>query len=298
MRAVPLSLVHCCGLDVSDPAQVQFLVDRNISIVWSPVSNLLLYGDTLDVERLRQAGINVALGSDWSPSGSKHVGRGEVRAAVSGGDRLDDERCGCVSHGHRQRQPVPRQRGAPGGSRKAPARICSSSKARSSSDNALEVFFTAEDRDVLATIVNGVPIYGRRAFLDQFDLPLQALPAREGSAARDRRCVCRPAEHRRGGCDRRDRGSPQVDGSAGPAEQPARQLRQAGLSGVCSVCAATSSRSMERAADREAAGQGDAADERPRADAAGAVRVWCGFKRMVWAAALTLAGAPARWAAR
>jgi hypothetical protein len=54
------------------------------------------------------------------------------------------------------------------------------------SDSALEVFFTAEDRDVLATVVNGVPIYGRRAFLEQFGLPLQDLPAREGSAARDK----------------------------------------------------------------------------------------------------------------
>jgi amidohydrolase family protein len=54
------------------------------------------------------------------------------------------------------------------------------------SDSALEVFFSTDDRHVLATIINGLPIYGRRSFLEQFGLPLQNLPAREGSAAKDK----------------------------------------------------------------------------------------------------------------
>src|SRR4029453_7960210 len=73
VRSSPLTLIHGCGIDTRNPEHLRFLRERDISIVWSPVSNLLLYGDTLDVETLLAEGINVALGSDWSPSGSKHA---------------------------------------------------------------------------------------------------------------------------------------------------------------------------------------------------------------------------------
>jgi cytosine/adenosine deaminase-related metal-dependent hydrolase len=186
VRAVPLSLVHCCGLDAADPAQTQFLANRNISIIWSPVSNLLLYGDTLDVERLRQHGINVALGSDWSPSGSKHVwdeAKFARRYLAAIGSAMSDADVFRMVTVNASRCLGSRALGRIEEGACADLFIIESPI---DSDSALEVFFSAEDRDVLATIVNGVPIYGRRAFLEQFELPLQALPAREGSAARDK----------------------------------------------------------------------------------------------------------------
>ncbi|MDB4957500.1 MAG: hypothetical protein JWO36_5069 [Myxococcales bacterium] len=42
-------------------------------IVWSPLSNLLLYGKTADVPTALKYNINVSLGSDWAPSGSANV---------------------------------------------------------------------------------------------------------------------------------------------------------------------------------------------------------------------------------
>jgi 5-methylthioadenosine/S-adenosylhomocysteine deaminase len=50
------------------------------SIVWSPFSNLWLYGRTTDVVAAGAAGLNVCLGADWSPSGSKSV-LGELKVA-------------------------------------------------------------------------------------------------------------------------------------------------------------------------------------------------------------------------
>jgi hypothetical protein len=50
------------------------------AIVWSPFSNLWLYGKTTDVVAARQAGLIVCLGADWSPSGSKSV-LGELKVA-------------------------------------------------------------------------------------------------------------------------------------------------------------------------------------------------------------------------
>jgi 5-methylthioadenosine/S-adenosylhomocysteine deaminase len=50
------------------------------AIVWSPFSNLWLYGQTTDVVAAREAGLIVCLGADWSPSGSKSV-LGELKVA-------------------------------------------------------------------------------------------------------------------------------------------------------------------------------------------------------------------------
>jgi Amidohydrolase family/Peptidase family S41 len=62
--------IHCAGLAGRD---YQIFRARGGSMVWSPLSNLLLYGGTADIERARAEELPVALGSDWSPSGSKNL---------------------------------------------------------------------------------------------------------------------------------------------------------------------------------------------------------------------------------
>ena len=51
------------------------------AVVWSPFSNLWLYGGTTDVVAARAAGIKVCLGSDWTPSGTRNV-LGELKIAA------------------------------------------------------------------------------------------------------------------------------------------------------------------------------------------------------------------------
>ncbi|QDW61900.1 amidohydrolase family protein [Oerskovia sp. KBS0722] len=64
------------------------------AVVWSPFSNLWLYGVTTDVPAARDAGLAVCLGADWAPSGSKNV-LGELKAARLAADHagwdLSDE---------------------------------------------------------------------------------------------------------------------------------------------------------------------------------------------------------------
>ncbi|MFJ1709310.1 amidohydrolase family protein [Kitasatospora sp. NPDC088346] len=50
------------------------------TVVWSPFSNYWLYHGTTDVAEADRAGLRIALGSDWSPSGTKHV-LGELKVA-------------------------------------------------------------------------------------------------------------------------------------------------------------------------------------------------------------------------
>ena len=52
------------------------------AIVWSPFSNLWLYGGTTDVMAARAAGLRVCLGSDWTPSGTRNV-LGELKIAAT-----------------------------------------------------------------------------------------------------------------------------------------------------------------------------------------------------------------------
>lgn len=50
------------------------------AVVWSPFSNLWLYGTTTDVKAASARGIRVCVGSDWGPSGTRNV-LGEVKVA-------------------------------------------------------------------------------------------------------------------------------------------------------------------------------------------------------------------------
>ena len=63
-----LVMIHAVGLSKED---LRDAAKNDISIVWSPFSNLLLYGETLDVSAAIKAGVNVALGVDWSTTGSE-----------------------------------------------------------------------------------------------------------------------------------------------------------------------------------------------------------------------------------
>jgi cytosine/adenosine deaminase-related metal-dependent hydrolase len=42
-------------------------------LIWSPRSNLALYGQTTNIPLARQAGVEVSVGVDWNPTGSDHI---------------------------------------------------------------------------------------------------------------------------------------------------------------------------------------------------------------------------------
>ncbi|MCB0404659.1 MAG: amidohydrolase family protein, partial [Bdellovibrionales bacterium] len=65
-----VSFIHGVGLRAED---FKTMAQNDMGLVWSPYSNFLLYGETVDVEAAKKAGVTVALGSDWTPTGSKGV---------------------------------------------------------------------------------------------------------------------------------------------------------------------------------------------------------------------------------
>ncbi len=81
-----LAGIHCVALH---PQDFEVLAKAGAGMVWSPLSNLLLYGKTADVGAARDAGVLMALGPDWSPSGSKNL-LGELKLARLVADGLSD----------------------------------------------------------------------------------------------------------------------------------------------------------------------------------------------------------------
>jgi 5-methylthioadenosine/S-adenosylhomocysteine deaminase len=61
------------------PAQLVSLKPAG-GLIWSPISNFLLYGATTNVTGAIAAGVTVAIGCDWAPSGTKNL-LGELKIA-------------------------------------------------------------------------------------------------------------------------------------------------------------------------------------------------------------------------
>jgi 5-methylthioadenosine/S-adenosylhomocysteine deaminase len=62
--------IHCLGLQ---PGDLAGLAEAGGKCVWSPFSNLLLYGQTLDLRALLSSGLSFSIGCDWTPTGSKNL---------------------------------------------------------------------------------------------------------------------------------------------------------------------------------------------------------------------------------
>ena len=71
------AFIHSVGLTPIDYAR---MADQGTSLVWSPRSNITLYGDTAVVQVAHRLGVNIALGTDWMPTGSMNVQR-ELKCA-------------------------------------------------------------------------------------------------------------------------------------------------------------------------------------------------------------------------
>lgn len=83
-----LVLIHGVALTA---VEFQQMANVGATLVWSPISNLLLYGQTADIAAARQAGVRIALAPDWAPSGSKSTLH-ELKVA----DLWDDEILGDI----------------------------------------------------------------------------------------------------------------------------------------------------------------------------------------------------------
>src|ERR1700688_2590200 len=62
-----VSLIHGVALQ---PANYVEMAAHNVNLIWSPRSNLELYGSTADIVAAKAAHVKIAVAPDWSPTGS------------------------------------------------------------------------------------------------------------------------------------------------------------------------------------------------------------------------------------
>ncbi|MFZ4714462.1 MAG: amidohydrolase family protein [Bacteriovoracaceae bacterium] len=65
-----VNFVHGVGISKDE---MKVMGKKGMGLIWSPFSNSILYGETLDVKSAKEAGVILALGSDWLPTGTRNV---------------------------------------------------------------------------------------------------------------------------------------------------------------------------------------------------------------------------------
>jgi 5-methylthioadenosine/S-adenosylhomocysteine deaminase len=73
------NLIAIHGVGLTEP-QLKEMAAAKAKLVWSPLSNFILYGKTANVDAARRAGVAMSIAPDWTPSGSKSI-LGELKAA-------------------------------------------------------------------------------------------------------------------------------------------------------------------------------------------------------------------------
>jgi hypothetical protein len=78
-----VNFIHGVGITNED---FKDMAANKMGLIWSPYSNLLLYGETLDIVAAHEAGVKISIGSDWVPTGTKSVLE-EIKLAAQYVDR-------------------------------------------------------------------------------------------------------------------------------------------------------------------------------------------------------------------
>ncbi len=73
------AMIHGIGLT---PGELGTMAQAGTALIWSPRSNITLYGDTAQVTTAARMGVEIALGTDWMPTGSMNMLR-ELHCADS-----------------------------------------------------------------------------------------------------------------------------------------------------------------------------------------------------------------------
>jgi len=153
--------IHCTALEESDYAKWNKKAKGAGTVVWSPFSNIWLYGDTTDVVSARKH-MRVCLGSDWSPSGTRNL-LGELKVAELwnranlSGALSPLELCEMVTREPGLALEAPWGRVA---GRLEPGALADIAVMAPASPNPYRALLAANERNVKLVLVGGEPAYG------------------------------------------------------------------------------------------------------------------------------------------
>jgi 5-methylthioadenosine/S-adenosylhomocysteine deaminase len=172
-----LAGIHCVALQKQDFE----VLAKAAGMVWSPLSNLLLYGKTADVTEAREAGVLTALGPDWSPSGSKNL-LGELKFArlvdrTDGSGLSDYDVLALATRNAAKIIGWDKVLGTVEAGKRADLLVVSGD-----TGDAHAHLFTRGEHDVELVVINGVPRYGASKLMRKL-LGEAAVHAEAGSIA-------------------------------------------------------------------------------------------------------------------
>jgi len=155
--------IHAAGLRAEDLA---LLAQNGGSIVWSPLSNLLLYGETADVKSAKAAGVRMSIGSDWSPSGSKNL-LSELKVARAFSDQHDElftsrELVAMATINAARMLKWDAALGSIEPDKRADLLVI-----KGKAGDAYDKLLKAIEDDILLVIINGTPRFGTAAMMDK-----------------------------------------------------------------------------------------------------------------------------------
>lgn len=151
------------------PAEWSAMAAAEANFVWSPMSNLSLYGSTANVPEALDAGVNVALAPDWTESGTMNILE-ELKVA----DRHNQELWGGVITPLQFAEFVTCSAAKASGTEKFMGQIAPGFRANlmvipGSSNQPYDDLMRSMPADVKLTVVNGRPMYGDPGLMADFD---------------------------------------------------------------------------------------------------------------------------------
>jgi 5-methylthioadenosine/S-adenosylhomocysteine deaminase len=171
IRREGLALIHGSALRDLDFVGMK---SSNVGLIWSPRSNDELYGTTTNIAAARQAGVEIAIAPDWSPSGSagmlQEIGYASRHYATIGSNDLVAMATSVPAELVRIADHV----GA-----LAPGKLADFVVLNVSVDptklTPLDAIVRATPSDISLVVVGGKPVYGDRALLKRL-LPSNTEP--------------------------------------------------------------------------------------------------------------------------
>jgi len=161
--------IHSVGLF---PDDFRILGQHKGGMVWSPMSNFLLYGVTADIAAAKEHGVLIGLGSDWTPSGSKNMLE-ELKVAKlvseqKGGIFNDEELCRMTNTNAAQLLKWQDHLGTLAPEKKADFIVLSGK-----GEDEYKRLVEARESSVIWTVIGGVPRCGQQRLMKKFDISVE-----------------------------------------------------------------------------------------------------------------------------
>lgn len=165
--------IHSLGLH---PQDLDYFAVKKAKIVWSPFSNNLLYGKSLDLKALKSSGLHFSIGCDWSISGSKNLLQ-ELKVAFfenerSGKPFTNFDLVSAVTYSPAEMLRWDQHLGSI-----APGKLVDLTIAEDRQADPYENLIFATEKNISLVLVDGTARYGNEALMNRFkeseDYPAQ-----------------------------------------------------------------------------------------------------------------------------